>query len=48
MALAHVISNKVEASYRRKDLLDKRRLLLNEWQEYCNSNVENVIELKAA
>ena len=48
MALAHVISNKVEASYRRKDLLDKRRLLLNEWQEYCNSIVENVIELKAA
>lgn len=48
MALAHVISNKVEASYRRKDLLDKRRLLLNEWQEYCNSNIGNVIELKAA
>lgn len=48
MALAHVISNKVEASYRRKDLLDKRRMLLNEWQEYCNSNAENVIELKAA
>lgn len=48
MALAHVISNKVEASYRRKDLLDKRRLLLNEWQEYCNSSVVNVIELKAA
>ena len=48
MALAHVISNKVEASYRRKDLLDKRRLLLNEWQEYCNSSIVNVIELKVA
>lgn len=48
MALAHVISNKVEASYRRKDLLDKRRLLLNEWEDYCNTAYGNVVELKAA
>jgi integrase len=37
MALAHTISNKVEAAYRRKDLLEKRRLLMNDWQNYCLS-----------
>ncbi len=48
MALAHTITNTVERSYRRKDLLEKRRLLLNDWEEYCNKVHENVIELKAA
>ena len=48
MALAHTIANTVERSYRRKDLLEKRRLLLNDWQEYCNTVTTNVIELKAA
>ena len=36
MALAHAISNKVEAAYRRKDLLERRRLLLNDWENYLN------------
>jgi integrase len=48
MALAHTITNTVERSYRRKDLLEKRRLLLNDWEDYCNKVHENVIELKAA
>ena len=48
MALAHTIRNTVERAYRRKDLLEKRRLLLNDWEEYCNNTIENVIELKAA
>ncbi len=49
MALAHAISNKVEAAYRRKDLLEKRRLLLNAWYEYCNQPTSNnVLELKIA
>jgi integrase len=48
MALAHTIANTVERSYRRKDLLEKRRLLLNDWESYCNNVYENVIELKAA
>lgn len=48
MALAHTIANTVERSYRRKDLLEKRRLLLNEWGEYCNTAIDNVIELKVA
>lgn len=48
MALAHMIGNKVEAAYRRKDLLEKRRLLLNDWGEYCSTVTNEVIELKAA
>jgi integrase len=37
MALAHVIGNKVEAAYRRGDLFEKRRRLMNEWADYCSS-----------
>lgn len=37
MALAHTIGNKVEAAYRRKDLLERRRVLMNAWYEYCDS-----------
>jgi integrase len=36
MALAHAITNKVEAAYRRKDLLERRRLLLTDWEHYLN------------
>ncbi|WP_339036233.1 tyrosine-type recombinase/integrase [Bradyrhizobium symbiodeficiens] len=35
MALAHTVGNKVEAAYRRGDLLEKRRKLLAEWERYC-------------
>jgi len=35
MALAHTISNKVEAAYRRGDLFEKRRLLAEAWATYC-------------
>ncbi len=35
MALAHTIENKVERAYRRGDLFDKRRRLMDEWAEYC-------------
>lgn len=48
MALAHTITNTVERSYRRKDLLEKRRLLLNDWEQYCNTPANNIIQLKAA
>ena len=37
MALAHAIGNKVEAAYRRGDLLEKRRQLMQDWAEYCGS-----------
>ena len=49
MALAHTISNKVEKAYRRGNLLERRRQLLQEWQDYCFSKaVSNVLELKSA
>jgi integrase len=34
-ALAHVIENKAEAAYRRGDLFDKRRKLMEAWSAYC-------------
>jgi integrase len=35
MALAHAIGNKVEAAYRRGDMLDKRRPLMDAWAARC-------------
>ncbi len=49
MALAHTIKNKVEAAYRRKDLLERRRILMQDWLEFCNSKkFNNVSTLLAA
>lgn len=38
MALAHTIENKVERAYRRGDLFDKRRRLMDDWAAYCASD----------
>src|SRR5213078_2675550 len=35
MALAHAIESKVEAAYRRGDLFEKRRHLMQAWSEFC-------------
>jgi integrase len=35
MALAHAVSDKVEAAYRRGDLFEKRRQLMAAWVRYC-------------
>jgi hypothetical protein len=35
MALAHAIGNEVEAAYRRGDLFEKRRVLMDEWAAFC-------------
>ena len=35
MALAHAIPDAVEAAYRRGDLFDKRRKLMDAWAAYC-------------
>ena len=37
-ALAHVLSDKVEAAYRRGDLIDKRRRLMADWATFSYSN----------
>ena len=34
LALAHVNSDRVEAAYRRSDLFDRRRVLMNDWAAY--------------
>jgi integrase len=36
-ALAHVIENKAEAAYRRGDLFEKRRKLMDAWGAYCTA-----------
>ena len=38
-ALAHAVSNKVEAAYRRTDFLEKRRVLMRQWADFCTSDV---------
>ncbi len=35
-ALAHSLPDKVEAAYRRGDLFDKRRLMMDEWARFCS------------
>ena len=42
MALSHKIPNKVEAAYRRGDLLEKRRLLMQTWSDYV-LGIENTV-----
>lgn len=39
MALAHTIANKAEAAYRRGDLFEKRRELMNAWATYLSADV---------
>ena len=47
VALAHTIADKVEAAYRRGDLLDKRRRLMDEWAQFCNIlTVGDVIQFR--
>lgn len=48
MALAHTIANKAEAAYRRGDLFDKRRKLMEAWAGYCGNPKEGkVVPLRA-
>lgn len=35
MALAHAVGDKVEAAYRRGDLFQKRRRIMDDWAKYC-------------
>jgi integrase len=38
-ALAHVLKDKTEAAYRRGDLFEKRRKLMQEWASYCGGSI---------
>ncbi|MDQ6702350.1 MAG: tyrosine-type recombinase/integrase [Pseudomonadota bacterium] len=46
-ALAHATGNAVERAYRRGDALEKRRVLMAAWGEYCTAAAPNVIPLRA-
>jgi integrase len=35
IALAHAVGNKVEAAYRRGDMMEKRRRLMSDWSSFC-------------
>lgn len=36
MALAHAVSDKTEAAYRRGDMLERRRRLMQDWSAFCD------------
>lgn len=46
-ALAHMVSNKTEAAYRRGKLLDKRRRLMDAWGSYCEGSKASVVRIVA-
>jgi integrase len=51
MALAHAIGDKVEAAYRRGDLFEKRRRLMEDWARYCARPAmtgDNVLAIRGA
>lgn len=47
MALAHTIKNKAEAAYRRGDLLDKRRDLMETWAKFMSAKSAEIVTLRA-
>ena len=51
MALAHAVGNETEAAYRRGDLLDKRRALMQDWARFVTTEPptegSNVTQLRA-
>ena len=46
MALAHAVSNAVEAAYRRGDMLEKRRQLMAAWADYVSIDNGSVVRRK--
>ena len=48
-AMGHQVGNQVERAYRRTDVLDKRRALMDAWGAYCDPmKVSNVIKIARA
>jgi integrase len=43
MALAHTVENRVERAYRRGDLFDKRRQLMDGWARFCEAAVSGEV-----
>ena len=49
-ALAHIVGSKVEQAYRRGDMFEKRRRLMDAWAKFCTSRLEDaqIIPLHAS
>jgi integrase len=49
-ALAHALSDKVEAAYQRGDLLERRRQMMSKWADFCGKPMPagEVVPLRAA
>ena len=50
MALAHAVGDKVEAAYRRGDMLEKRALMMSDWAAYCarqSTGIADVVPIHA-
>jgi integrase len=45
LSLAHEVGNAVERAYRRSDMLDKRRTLMERWARFCCPTSADVIEI---
>jgi integrase len=45
LSLAHQVGTQVEVAYRRSELLDKRRDLMNRWSQYCTTQYGQVVRL---
>lgn len=45
-ALAHAIQNESEAAYRRGDMLERRRKMMNDWARFCAGETAVVIQLE--
>jgi integrase len=50
IALAHTVGDKVEAAYRRGDMIEKRRRMMDDWAEFCArvATADNVTPIRAA
>ena len=50
MALAHTVADKVEAAYRRGELLEKRKRMMDDWSAFCRqpqvAKGETVVQLR--
>ena len=46
MALAHAIGTKVERAYRRGDLFQRRKSLMEDWEQYLSGETGKVIPIK--
>jgi integrase len=45
MALAHTVKSQTERAYRRRDMLERRRQMMEDWGRYCTQGAVNVIPL---